>query len=175
MKSVCIIGAGASGLTAIKCCKDEGLAPVCFERTEELGGLWNYHEQQREDGQASVYKSTVINTSKEMMSYSDYPIPSEYPIYMHNKHVAQYFNLYADEFGLRKYIQFQTSVNIMQMINMGCWNGLNYWNGPPETAYYLKSDLCYTLEWENFLAQKKTPTYLPYTGLWPFDRRNNLP
>ena len=62
----------------------------------------------------------MINTSKEMMSYSDYPIPSEYPIYMHNKHVAQYFKLYADEFGLRKYIQFQTSVNIIQMINMGC-------------------------------------------------------
>ena len=113
MKKVCIIGAGASGLTAIKCCKDEGLEPVCFERTEELGGLWNYHEEQREDGQASVYKSTVINTSKEMMCYSDFPIPADMPIYMHNKHVAKYFHLYADKFGLKKYIQFQTSVNVL--------------------------------------------------------------
>ena len=110
MKRVCVIGAGASGLTAIKCCRDEGLEPVCFERTDEIGGLWNYHEEIRADGQGSVYKSTVINTSKEMMSYSDFPIPKEFPIYMHNKHVTKYFHLYADEFGLRKFIRFETSV-----------------------------------------------------------------
>lgn len=55
---VAIIGAGASGLTAIKCCLDEGLEPVCYERTDEIGGLWNYKEEIRH-GQASVMKSTV--------------------------------------------------------------------------------------------------------------------
>ncbi|WAR30988.1 FMO5-like protein, partial [Mya arenaria] len=55
---VAIIGAGASGLTAIKCCLDEELEPTCYERTDELGGLWNYKDEVR-DGQASVMKSTV--------------------------------------------------------------------------------------------------------------------
>ena len=55
---VAIIGAGASGLTAIKCCLDEGLEPVCYERTDEIGGLWNYKDEVR-PGQASVMKSTV--------------------------------------------------------------------------------------------------------------------
>jgi dimethylaniline monooxygenase (N-oxide forming) len=36
-KKVAVIGAGASGLTAIKCCVDEGLQPVCFERTDHIG------------------------------------------------------------------------------------------------------------------------------------------
>jgi len=55
---VAIIGAGASGLTAIKCCLDEGLEPTCYERTNDLGGLWNYRDEAI-PGQGSVSKSTV--------------------------------------------------------------------------------------------------------------------
>ncbi|KAK3087078.1 hypothetical protein FSP39_001367 [Pinctada imbricata] len=121
-KRVAVIGAGASGLTAIKCCLDEGLEPVCFERTDHIGedsgyrhiymapcGLW-YYTESAVDGQACVMKSTVINTSKEMMCYSDFPIPKEYPIFMHNSYVLKYFNLYCNNFGLKKYIQFKTEV-----------------------------------------------------------------
>ena len=39
MTKVCIIGAGASGITAIKCCLDENIEPVCFERSFDLGGM----------------------------------------------------------------------------------------------------------------------------------------
>ncbi len=74
VKRIAVIGAGASGLTAMKCCVDEGLTPVCFERSGEIGGLWNYTTDSKE-GQACVMKSTVINTSKEMMPYSDFLIP----------------------------------------------------------------------------------------------------
>lgn len=41
-KRIAVIGAGASGLTSIKCCLDEGLEPICFERTGDIGGLWRY-------------------------------------------------------------------------------------------------------------------------------------
>ena len=109
-KTVAVIGAGASGLAAIKCCLDEGLKPDCFERTDYIGGLWHYTPE-IEDGQACVMKSTVINTSKEMMCYSDFPIPKEYAVFMHNKYVEKYFHLYADNFGLKKYIQFNTEVS----------------------------------------------------------------
>ncbi|XP_060083820.1 flavin-containing monooxygenase 5-like [Ylistrum balloti] len=109
MREVAVIGAGASGLTAIKCCLDEGLVPTCFERTDSIGGLWNYTDDVRDD-QACVMKSTVINTSKEMMCYSDFPIPEEFPIYMHNKYVKRYFEMYTANFQLDKYIQFNTEV-----------------------------------------------------------------
>lgn len=41
---VCIIGAGASGLVSIKNCLDENLVPVCYEKTSDIGGLWNYRK-----------------------------------------------------------------------------------------------------------------------------------
>ena len=42
-----VIGAGASGLPAIKCCIEEGLDVVCYEKTSEVGGLWNYRPGER--------------------------------------------------------------------------------------------------------------------------------
>ncbi|XP_033099009.1 dimethylaniline monooxygenase [N-oxide-forming] 5-like [Anneissia japonica] len=104
-KKIAIIGAGASGLTAIKCCLDEGLVPVCFEKTEVIGGLWNFRENR--DGQACVFKSTIINTNKEMMCYSDFPIPKEFPNFMHNTYVQKYLELYAEKFDLLKYVCFR--------------------------------------------------------------------
>jgi dimethylaniline monooxygenase (N-oxide forming) len=74
------------------------------------GGLWRFTDNSK-DGQACVMKSTVINTSKEMMCYSDFPIPKEYPIFMHNAYVLKYFQLYAEKFNLRQHINFQTDVN----------------------------------------------------------------
>ena len=53
-----------------------------------------------------------------MMSYSDFPIPKEYPVYMHNSYVLKYFNLYIDHFGLKKHIRFRTEVWV--------GNGINY-------------------------------------------------
>lgn len=101
---VAIIGAGGSGLTAIKCCLDEGLEPVCFEQESYLGGMWKFTEDNSIS--SSVYRSTVINTNKEMMCYSDFPMPKEFPPYMHNTYVMKYFQLYAENFGLEKYICF---------------------------------------------------------------------
>jgi len=108
---VAVIGAGASGLPSIKCCLDDGLEPVCFERSADIGGLWNYENCIKEgDGHASVMKSTVINTSKEMLAYSDFPAPAEYPNYMHNKRILQYIRLYAEHFKLLPHIRFDTEV-----------------------------------------------------------------
>lgn len=41
-KRVAVIGAGVSGLSSIKCCLDEDLEPTCFERTDDIGGLWKF-------------------------------------------------------------------------------------------------------------------------------------
>ena len=109
-KRIAIIGAGASGLPAIKSVLEEDMIPVCFERTDDIGGLWNYTPEVREDGQASVMKSTVINTSKETMCYSDFPIPEDFPNFMHNTKVMEYFRMYAKEFGLIEHIRFNTFV-----------------------------------------------------------------
>uniref|UniRef100_A0A3Q4GXM1 Flavin-containing monooxygenase n=1 Tax=Neolamprologus brichardi TaxID=32507 RepID=A0A3Q4GXM1_NEOBR len=80
---VAIVGGGASGLASIKCCLDEGLEPVCFESSNDIGGLWRFKENPEPD-RASIYFSVIINSSKEMMCLSDSPIHAHFPNYMHN-------------------------------------------------------------------------------------------
>ena len=124
-KRVAVIGAGASGLAAIKCCLDEGLEPVCIERTSHVGGLW-YYQDDVSDGQGSVTYTTVINTSKEMMCYSDFPIPKDFPNFMHNTKVLQYFRLFAKHFNMENYIRFNTEVTSVSRAEdfkqTGKWN-----------------------------------------------------
>uniref|UniRef100_A0A914WW04 Flavin-containing monooxygenase n=1 Tax=Plectus sambesii TaxID=2011161 RepID=A0A914WW04_9BILA len=108
-KKVAIIGAGASGLPAIKVCLEDGFEPVCFEKSGDIGGLWRYKPGEC-DGEASVMKSTVINSSKEMTAYSDFPPPPDFANYMHNTKMLEYFQRYADHFQLKPYIRFHHSV-----------------------------------------------------------------
>ncbi|ELT98324.1 hypothetical protein CAPTEDRAFT_167098 [Capitella teleta] len=109
VNAVAVIGAGASGLASIKSCLEEGLNPVCFEREDDIGGLWNYTEDPR-PGKGSVYKSCIINTSKEMMAFSDFPVPTDFPPFMPHGFVLEYFRLYARHFDLLKHIRFGCSI-----------------------------------------------------------------
>ncbi|XP_009271578.1 PREDICTED: dimethylaniline monooxygenase [N-oxide-forming] 5 isoform X1 [Aptenodytes forsteri] len=108
-KTVAIIGGGSSGLCAIKACLQEGLEPICFERTADIGGLWRF-EEYPEEGRASIYRSVIINASKEMMCFSDFPIPEDFPNYMHNSKIMEYFRMYARHFDLLRHVRFRTSV-----------------------------------------------------------------
>ncbi|XP_069136296.1 flavin-containing monooxygenase 5-like [Argopecten irradians] len=125
MKTIAIIGAGCSGLTAIKCCLDEDLTPVCFERENDIGGLWNYKENPKV-GTGSVYRSCVMNTSKEMMAFSDFPPPEDFPVFLPHRYVNKYFQLYAENFDLRKHIKFRTEVTRVvpspDYEQSGCWD-----------------------------------------------------
>ncbi|XP_076333899.1 flavin-containing monooxygenase 5-like [Tachypleus tridentatus] len=108
-KRICIIGGGSSGLTSIKACLEEGLEPICFEKTDQLGGLWRYRDEDL-DGLASVMKSTIINSSKEMSAYSDFPPPKEFPNYMHNSYMIKYIEMYAEKFDLGRHIRFRHEI-----------------------------------------------------------------
>ncbi|XP_072494289.1 flavin-containing monooxygenase 5-like [Notamacropus eugenii] len=109
VKRVAVIGAGVSGLGAIKWCLEVGLEPTCFEGSNDIGGLWRY-EEKSEAGRPSIYRSLTCNTSKEMTAYSDYPFPDNYPNYLHNSKMMEYLQTYAKHFGLLKYIHFLSKV-----------------------------------------------------------------
>lgn len=138
-KRVAIIGAGTSGLTCIKCCVDEGLEPVCFETSEDIGGLWRFKEVP-EENRASIYKSVIINTSKEMMCFSDFPIPEDFPNYMHNFKIMEYFRMYAKHFDLLKYIRFKTKVcsitKCPDFPNTGQWDVVTETDGKQESSIF---------------------------------------
>ncbi|XP_015491351.1 dimethylaniline monooxygenase [N-oxide-forming] 5-like isoform X4 [Parus major] len=138
-KKVAIIGGGSSGLCAIKACLQEGLEPVCFERTGDIGGLWRF-EERPEDGRASIYRSVIINTSKEMMCFSDFPIPDDFPNYMHNSKIMEYFRMYAQHFDLLRHIRFRTSVCRVSkrpdFASSGQWEVVTESQGKQEAAVF---------------------------------------
>ncbi|MCL4706602.1 NAD(P)/FAD-dependent oxidoreductase [bacterium] len=104
---VCIIGAGASGIAAAKVLHEKGVPFDCFEKGSSIGGVWRY---QNDNGLSSAYASLHINTSKERMAYSDFPLPEDYPDYPHHTHIAKYFDDYVDHFGFRNKITFCAEV-----------------------------------------------------------------
>ncbi|XP_009891210.1 PREDICTED: dimethylaniline monooxygenase [N-oxide-forming] 1-like [Charadrius vociferus] len=106
---VAVVGAGVSGLTATKCCLDEGLKPTCFEQSRDIGGLWRYTEH-IEAGRPSLYPSVISNTSKEMSAFSDFPYPEDFPVFLPNARLLDYLRRYAERFGLREHIKFGTTV-----------------------------------------------------------------
>ncbi|XP_064003346.1 flavin-containing monooxygenase 1 [Pogoniulus pusillus] len=106
---VAVVGAGVSGLAATKCCLDEGLEPTCFEKSQDIGGVWRFTEH-IEAGRPSLYASVISNTSKEMSSYSDFPYPEDFPVFLPNARFLEYLQRYAERFSLRKHIKFGTTV-----------------------------------------------------------------
>ncbi|XP_036879666.2 dimethylaniline monooxygenase [N-oxide-forming] 4 isoform X3 [Manis javanica] len=108
-KRVAVVGAGVSGLSSIRCCLDEGLEPTCFERSEDIGGLWRFTESS-EDGMTRVYRSLVTNVCKEMSCYSDFPFQEDYPNFMNQGKFWDYLQEFAEHFDLLKYIRFRTTV-----------------------------------------------------------------
>ncbi|NXX78719.1 FMO1 monooxygenase, partial [Urocolius indicus] len=106
---VAVVGAGVGGLTATKCCLDEGLEPTCFEQSHDIGGVWRYTEHV-EPGRASLYPSVISNTSKEMSAFSDFPYPEDFPVFLPNARLLDYLRRYAEHFSLREHIQFGTAV-----------------------------------------------------------------
>ncbi|XP_065265011.1 flavin-containing monooxygenase 5-like [Emys orbicularis] len=138
-KRVAVIGAGVCGLSSIKCCLDEGLEPTCFERSGDIGGLWRF-EENPEEGRASIYKSLIINTSKEIMCFSDFPIPDDFPNYMHNSKIMEYFCMYANYFDLLKYIRFKTTVVSVtkrpDFSTTGQWDVVTETEGKQESAIF---------------------------------------
>lgn len=60
-----------------------------------------------EEGRASLYKSVVSNSCKEMSCYPDFPFPEDYPNYVPNSLFLDYLKMYANRFNLLECIQFK--------------------------------------------------------------------
>ena len=105
---IAIIGAGCSGLTAIKNLVEAGLTDiVCYEKNDQIGGNWVYTAT---PGHSSVNESTHIISSKAMSQLSGFPMPDDYPDYPSHRQILAYFQAYARHFQLDRYIRLNTTV-----------------------------------------------------------------
>ncbi|XP_066479071.1 putative dimethylaniline monooxygenase [N-oxide-forming] 6 [Tiliqua scincoides] len=144
-RRVAIVGAGVSGLASIKCCLEEGLEPTCFERSDGIGGLWQFTDT-AEEGRASIYHSVFTNSCKEMMCYPDFPFPEDFPNYLHNSKLQEYILMFAKHFDLVKYIKFKTLViNIKKNPNFsvtGQWDIVTEKDGKEELHVFDAVMIC---------------------------------
>ena len=92
---------------AVKTLAEAGIAFDCFELGSGIGGNWR---QNNDNGRAAAYDSLHVDTSKDRMAFSDFPMPERFPNYLHHSQVLEYFELYAERFGLLPRITFRTSV-----------------------------------------------------------------
>ncbi len=141
----CIVGAGASGLTAARNLQREGIAFDVLERAPELGGLWNYSNPE-----SSVYRSTHLLSSKPLTEFTDFPFPAEYPDYPHHSKVLRYFHAYAEAFGLHETIEFDTEVTGLEPAGTG-WTVKLGTGGARDYAGVIIAN--------GHLAEPKTPEY----------------
>ena len=118
LPNVCVIGAGSSGIAAAKALHERGIPFDCFEKSDQVGGNWVFGNR---NGMSSAYRSLHINTSRERMEYSDFPMPKSYPDFPHHTHIAEYFNDYVDRFGVRDRIVFETGVERARRGDDGVW------------------------------------------------------
>ncbi|XP_054707669.1 flavin-containing monooxygenase 5-like [Uloborus diversus] len=108
-KRVAVIGGGYCGIVSIASLKEEGLEPVCFEKSSNFGGTWFYREKST-NGQASIMPTTIINHSKEVAAFSNFPPKKEYNNFMRHSEIYQYIAEYVKHNDVERHIQYNMEV-----------------------------------------------------------------
>jgi dimethylaniline monooxygenase (N-oxide forming) len=115
---VAVIGAGSSGLAALKVLCEQGVAVECFEGGSDLGGLWRY---ENDNGLSGAYASLRTNVSRRRMQYPSFPMPPSPVDFPTHADMTAYLESYADAFGLRELIRFGTTIERMEPDAGGRW------------------------------------------------------
>lgn len=103
-KKVAIIGAGVSGLAAAKVFKAVGHDITVFERSHDLGGVWE---------PSRSYPGIQTQSPKDLYRYTDKAMPESYPEWPNGAQVHGYLDDYAKDHNLRDDIQFNTEIKSM--------------------------------------------------------------
>lgn len=104
-RSWCVIGAGPSGLAALKHLRAAGIAAEAVEREAGVGGNWRFGA-----ATSRVFASTRLISSKRLTQFNDFPMPREWPAYPDHRQCLEYLERYAARFDLVPHIRFGASV-----------------------------------------------------------------
>ncbi len=117
--NVCVIGAGVSGLTAVKALGDWDVPHTCLDASDDIGGNWYFRNPNK---RSSAYRSLHIDTSKTAIGFEDFPMDGRYPDFPHHTEILQFLREYVDTFGLRERIRFNTTVKNARRLEDGGWD-----------------------------------------------------
>ncbi|MBT2489846.1 FAD-dependent oxidoreductase [Streptomyces sp. ISL-96] len=95
---ITVIGAGLAGLTCVKQALADGHDVVCYEKHQDLGGIWN-------PASGGAYAGVRMQSSRMSMPFSDHPpgFAADFPT---QAEVQDYLRSYAEEFGLLDSVRF---------------------------------------------------------------------
>lgn len=116
-KRVAVIGAGPAGLVTVKELLEAGHSVRCFEKTDNLGGVFQYAEDH-----GCAYTSLQLTSSAAITCFSDYPPPKSAPHHFKHNEYFQYLSDYAAHFGLRDHIHFSEEVKELKQNPDKTWS-----------------------------------------------------
>ena len=96
-----IVGAGVAGLTTAKVLKQAGHDVEIYDRTSDVGGVWSRSRR---------YPGLSTQSSKAQYSFSDFPMPKDFPEWPSGAQVQAYLESYAAEFGLDSRVRLGAEV-----------------------------------------------------------------
>ena len=143
MKTVCIIGLGPGGMTAVKELKATGMFEVtAYDGAAKFGGKWNGELT------GGVWKELIMNSDRRTGEFSDFPwnkedyeddptvLPDYMGMYPNQSEFTAYLKAYAKHFDLEKCFRLQTAVKQTEQRPDGGWDVTVEKAGKTETLSY---------------------------------------
>ncbi|MCH0573349.1 FAD-dependent oxidoreductase [Streptomyces sp. MUM 136J] len=116
--SVCVIGAGLSGLAAAHALRARGADVVCLEKAPDVGGIWR---QPGAGERGPAYQALHLNSARQLTGYADFPMPDSFPLYPRHSDVAAYLRSFAEWAGLLPCVELRTEVLSVRQETDGAW------------------------------------------------------
>lgn len=113
---VAVVGAGPAGLAAARALRVRGLPYVQFERHHDVGGIWDI-----DNPGTPMYESAHFISSRDKSGFLDFPMPRTYADYPSRTEILEYTHSFADAYGLRAGVRFDTTVLRSEHLDDGSW------------------------------------------------------
>ncbi|KAJ3555235.1 hypothetical protein NM688_g2691 [Phlebia brevispora] len=128
VKYICIIGAGPSGLGALKVIRESpqykaGLwKPVAFEARDAIGGVWVPAPPTDNPPLTPLYDSLTTNVPHPLMAFPGFPFPPSTNLFPPASVVRTYLESYAAQYALNQYVRLRTTVRLVDWdANIAKW------------------------------------------------------
>ncbi|KAM0829685.1 hypothetical protein ACQ4PT_066725 [Festuca glaucescens] len=119
--TVCVVGAGLSGLVSARELLREGHEVTVIEKSHGVGGQWLYDDGHGMQS-SSVYASLRLISPREAMGFSDFPFHAKVGgdgdarRYPGHREFLRYIRDFCDTFGLMDAVRFNTTVQRISMV-----------------------------------------------------------
>ena len=99
--TVCVVGAGVSGLVTAKVLQRDGFDVTVFEKEATVGGVW---------APSRSYVGLGVQNPREQYAFSDFSYPETADEFPAAGQVFDYLTSYAEHFGLEPHLERSTEV-----------------------------------------------------------------